>query len=254
MNPLLRTASAVALLGIGMPAFAEDAQPSHPAVKPEALPVTLHRLEQGNLRFTKGVARHPAQTIAVRNALAREQHPHAIVVACSDSRVPPELIFDQGLGELFVVREAGNELEPLAVASIEYGVANLGVRLIVIMGHESCGAVKVGLATPDGQSTGSPNLDALVSSVKSNLSDVHLTDADRHDPKVVKAAHANVDAVTRQLTERSALLKAKVDAGELAVVSAIYSLDTGHVEFWHTEGLAPAAKPATTATEAAGAH
>lgn len=252
MNPLLRTAAAVALLGIAMPALAEDPHPSHPAVKPEAPPVTFHRLEQGNLRFMKGVARHPAQTVAVRSALANEQHPHAIIVSCSDSRVPPELVFDQGLGELFVVREAGNELEPLAVASIEYGVANLGVRLIVIMGHESCGAVKAGLSIPDGQSTGFPNLDALVSSVKSNLSDAHLTDADRHDPKVVKAAHANVDAVTRQLTERSALLKAKVEAGELAVVSAIYSLDTGHVEFWHTEGLVPAAKPATTATDAAG--
>ncbi|RKH09528.1 carbonic anhydrase [Corallococcus sp. CA053C] len=241
MIPLLRTVAAVALLGTSMPAFAEAPPPSHPAVKPEAPPVTFHRLELGNLRFTKGVARHPAQTIAVRNALANEQHPHAIVVACSDSRVAPELVFDQGLGELFVVREAGNELEPLALASIEYGVAHLGVRLIVIMGHESCGAVKTGLAIPDGQSAGSPNLDALVSSVKSNLSDAGLTDADRHDPKVVKAAHANVDAVTRQLTQRSELLKARVDAGELAVVSAIYSLDTGHVEFWHTEGLLPAA-------------
>ncbi|HSK12690.1 MAG TPA: carbonic anhydrase [Phnomibacter sp.] len=102
----------------------------------------FERLLDGNKRFASGHPRHPGESVEHRNKVAGGQHPFALVVACSDSRVSPELIFDQGLGDIFVVRTAGNMLSDMELGSIQYAVEHLGVRTIVVMGHEHCGAIQ----------------------------------------------------------------------------------------------------------------
>jgi carbonic anhydrase len=200
------------------------------------------QLVKGNGRFAGGKAKHGDQTPAVRKGLAAGQKPHSIVVTCSDSRVAPEIAFDQGLGKLFEVREAGNALDPHAIASIEYAAEHLGATLIVVMGHDSCGAVKAAIYTAAGASAGSPSLDVLVKDLKTNLATAPLTAEDTADPTVHKPVMVNVDAVVKQLVASSPLLKAKVDAGALAVVPAVYALDTGKVTFWGDEALKAPAK------------
>jgi carbonic anhydrase len=227
------------------PALAKGAAPAAKAEAAVTPQESFSRLQAGNRRFISGQPRKGKVSPRDRRALAQGQRPHTVVVACSDSRVPPELVFDQGLGELFVVREAGNGLDEVGLASIEFAVQKLGARLIVVMGHESCGAVQAGLKTPEGTSTGSSNLDVLVASVQANLKTGTLTEADKADPKLSQVARVNVDAVTRHLTERSSVLRQKVESGEVAIVSAIYPLDTGRVEFWNTERLKKAAPTAT---------
>ena len=201
-----------------------------PGVTPEQAYETL---VAGNQRFVDGKATHPRQDVARRAELAMGQKPHTIVLSCSDSRVPPELVFDQGLGELFVVRVAGNVLGAAAVASMEYAVEHLGARLIVVMGHDSCGAVKAALTTPKGKSAGSPDLDTLVAQIQPNLEKVKPED----DKTIRGPVRANVDGVTRQLTRKSEILRKAVESGKVKVVSAIYALASGKVEFWNNEGV-----------------
>ncbi|MGZ3699559.1 MAG: carbonic anhydrase, partial [Bdellovibrionota bacterium] len=128
---------------------------------PQAL---LKELQAGNGRFA-------SSHVATRKTLALGQSPGTIVLSCSDSRVPPELVFDQGLGRLFTVRVAGNVLTPETVASIEYAVSHLGSRLLVVLGHESCGAVDAALKTPAGGDAGSPDLNQLIREIQHNLSE-----------------------------------------------------------------------------------
>lgn len=199
----------------------------------------LRLLKEGNGRTVAGAPKCEVDRgKETRKLLARGQKPHTIVLSCSDSRVPPELVFDQGLGRLFVIRVAGNVLSPPNVASIEYGVEHLGARLIVVMGHESCGAVKATLETPEGKSAGSPSLDALVASIRANLRSTKLSAADREDRLLRAAVRANVDAVVKQLLVDSPLLKKLALSGEVVVVPAIYGLESGAVELWSELGVA----------------
>jgi carbonic anhydrase len=193
-----------------------------------APPAALEALKEGNARFVASTATHCQTGAQVREKLATGQAPNAIVLSCSDSRVPPEVIFDQGLGDVFTIRVAGNVLDAENIASIEYALEHLGSRLIVIMGHDSCGAVKAALETPKGGDAGSPSLDTLVAQIQSNLG-ARATAMDKTLRGPVKI---NVDAVAAALPGRSKIVKESIASGRVKLVRAIYGLADGKVEFW----------------------
>ncbi len=186
-------------------------------------------LVRGNERFATGIAKGEHRDESRRLSLASGQKPFAVVLSCSDSRVPPELIFDQGLGDLYTIRVAGNVLGSAQVASIEYAVETLGAKLIVVMGHESCGAVKAALSPGK---TGSTDQDWLASAIRPNLRGLPLRGIASTDTKIRIPVKANIDAVTDNLIVRSAIIGKAVSGGKLKVVRGIYSLDTGRVDFW----------------------
>lgn len=212
----------------------EDKQASgkHEEHKREAGPInpskSLEMLQNGNIRFTHLRTRKDGQSIADRERLVAGQKPHAIILSCSDSRVPPELVFDQKLGEIFVVRTAGQSLDSSAIASIEYAVSHLGSNLIVVMGHESCGAVKAALATLKGGDAGSPWLNKLVADLHPHLK--RFTDLTPTDGVKVES-WANVEGVAHDLVERSEIVKHLVDSGDIKIQNALYHLGSGQVEW-----------------------
>lgn len=185
-------------------------------------------LKNGNTRFVKGRMRNDGATAKDRTRLAQGQRPHSIVLSCSDSRVPPEVVFDQKLGEVFVVRTAGEALDNNVIGSIEYAVEHLGSNLVVVMGHESCGAVKAALASLKGGSLGSPALDGLVADIKPRVQQ-YANSTPTHG--VLHESWSNVDGVAKDLLERSAILRDAVSSGEVKVVKAMYHLDSGKVEW-----------------------
>jgi carbonic anhydrase len=195
----------------------------------------LEELKSGNQRFVDGKSQHSLADPARRKELAQTEHPSPVVLSCSDSRVPPEIVFDKGLGELFTVRVAGNALGPATVASIEYAVEHLGSTLIVILGHESCGAVKAAISAPLGQSAGSPDLDSLISSMKPGLRNLGRELAS-DDVTLRRPVMQNVNFVGERLLKRSRIVRNRVAEGKLAVVYGIYGLESGHVDFWHDGG------------------
>lgn len=176
----------------------------------------LERLQKGNGRVISGKPAHPHQSKTDRTALANGQKPFAVVVSCSDSRVPPELVFDQGLGDLFVIRVAGEVVDSPALGSIEYAIAHLGSRLIVVLGHERCGAVK---ATIDGGAA-SPNIQSLISAIQPAVDAVAGMKGDKLD----LAVRANVERVVRQIRA------ATTSDTTVKVTGMYYDLDTGKVE------------------------
>jgi carbonic anhydrase len=183
----------------------------------------LERLKTGNARYVAGSRATPVTDRAQREGLVEGQSPYAIVLSCADSRVIPELVFDTGLGELFVVRVAGNVANTSTLATIEYAVAHLGTRLIVVMGHEGCGAVQAAINSGPGADNGH-NLNHLL---------MHLT------PAIAAVPHASVEAVVRknaeltagELTNRSSILREAVAGEQLDVVAAYYELGSGKVSF-----------------------
>jgi carbonic anhydrase len=191
----------------------------------------MKMLQDGNKRFVEGKATHAKQDVARRKELANGQKPHTIVLSCSDSRVPPELAFDQGLGELFVIRVAGNVLGAATVASIEYAVEHLGSKLIVVMGHHSCGAVKAAVAAKPGESVGSPDLDTLVASIQPNLQITGRVPAGE-EKTLATYVKQNVNGVVQDLRKRSTIVRKQLDGGKLRVVPAVYDLESGVVKFW----------------------
>lgn len=179
----------------------------------------LSRLKEGNGRFVADELTRDLQDAARRVALKDGQAPWTIVLSCADSRVVPELIFDTGIGELFIVRVAGNIANTSSLASIEYAVAHLNVKLIVVLGHEGCGAVK---ATLDGGDLGY-NLNHLVSHITPAISEPFET-----DDHLTEAVERNASLTTGQLKERSAIVRG---AEGLQIVPAVYRLATGEVSF-----------------------
>jgi carbonic anhydrase len=186
-------------------------------------------LVRGNERFATGTAKGDHRDEARRRSLASGQNPFAVILSCSDSRVPPELIFDQGLGDLYTIRVSGNVLGSAQVASIEYAVETLGAKIIVVMGHESCSAVKAALSPGK---TGSTDQDWLASAIRPNLKGLGTRGIASYDSKIRIPVKANIDAVTENLVVRSAIISKAVSGGKLRVVRGIYSLDTGRVDFW----------------------
>jgi carbonic anhydrase len=194
--------------------------------------VALARLREGNRRFAAGRSR-PLAGRALRPDLVAGQAPFAIVLGCSDSRVPAELVFDQGFGDLFVIRVAGNIVAPSQVGSVEFAASRFGTRLAVVLGHSRCGAV---LATLEelagGPAGGSPNLRAIVDRVRPGVEPVLASRPGGPAEAVLDlAVRANVRAAVEQLRHGSALLERLGAEGGLAVVGALYALETGIVEF-----------------------
>src|SRR6184192_4185539 len=151
---------------LGATQFSRGADPAHsdqPAVAPTE---AISKLKEGNGRYAGGNLQHPGQTTERRAELANTQHPFATIVSCSDSRVPPEIVFDQGLGDLFVVRVAGNVIDDHGLGSIEYAVDHLGARLIVVLGHQSCGAVKAAKETIAAKSKAPGHIQSLVTAIQ----------------------------------------------------------------------------------------
>lgn len=185
-------------------------------------------LKNGNTRFVKGRTRADGISAKDRARLAQGQRPHSIVLSCSDSRVPPEVVFDQKLGEVFVVRTAGESLDNNVIGSIEYAVEHLGANLLVVMGHGSCGAVKAALASLKGGSLGSPALDGLVADIKPRVQQYANSTPTQG---VLDESWSNVDGVTKDLLERSAILRDAIGSGEVKVVKAMYHLESGKVEW-----------------------
>jgi carbonic anhydrase len=199
--------------------------------------LALASLVHGNERFASGNMQPEHRGVARRRALASEQHPHSVILSCSDSRVPPELVFDQGLGDLFTIRVAGNVLGSAQVASIEYAVEHLGAKLVVVMGHESCGAVKAAIdhkAAGKKAKSGSQDLEWLVTSIEPNIgTGRQLASISTYlDSKLRAPVMANVDAVSEQLLLRSRIISSAVAKGELKLVRGIYSMESGKVDFW----------------------
>jgi carbonic anhydrase len=197
---------------------------------PDAVPPdeALARLREGNRRFVTG------RGSALRRwhpGLIEGQWPLAVVLGCADSRAPAEYVFDQGLGDLFVVRVAGNIVAPSLVGSIEFAASEFGTRLVVVMGHTQCGAIRATLRALT--QTGSPdsrNIRSIVDRIAPHVR--HLLDAQLDgDERMVQAVRANVLASARELRRSSALIRDLVETGRVAVLGAVYDLATGIVTF-----------------------
>jgi carbonic anhydrase len=187
----------------------------------------LERLREGNKRFASGNANTRLSNSQARRAeLIDAQAPFAVIVACSDSRVPVELLFNQGLGDLFVIRVAGNIVAPSQIGSVEFAASNLGTRLVVVLGHSNCGAVDATLKElSQEQETRSPNLQSIVNRIRPAL---EVLD----NPSLRDAVAANVRNSVEQLRHGSDILEKLIDSGDLTVIGAEYSIESGLVEFF----------------------
>jgi len=200
----------------------------------------LERLQEGNRRFASGAEKKTlSMGKARRRELAEGQEPFAIILGCSDSRVPAELIFDQGLGDLFVIRVAGNIVAPSQVGSVEFAAESFGTRLVVVLGHSRCGAVRATLDELRRPSDArSPNLRSIVDRIRPAVKPLLSTElADRPEALERAAIRANVRVAVSQLRHGSEILERLGREGGLLVVGAEYALETGEVHFF--EGLPP---------------
>lgn len=190
--------------------------------------VSLRWLKNGNIRFVKNRLRKDGQSLADVKRLAAGQTPHTVIVSCSDSRVPPEILFDQKLGEIFVVRTAGETLDPTSVASVEYAVEHLGARSVLVMGHTRCGAIKAACGTLDGSSAGSDNLNKLVDDIHPRLAAFKNKTFSKD---FADESWANALGVSEDLIKRSNILAEKVHSHQLQISTALYNIETGLVSF-----------------------
>lgn len=189
----------------------------------------LHMLLLGNRMFVFNQLQHLVleSRATVRTSLATGQKPYAVIISCSDSRVPPEIVFDKGLGEIFIIRVAGNVVAPHELGSIEYALEHLGASLVMVMGHERCGAVTAAVNYVPGTPT-SPNILSLIDSIMPAVNAAR----DKHpvpDALVELSVEENVQLVATKLLKESAVINDKVEAGTVKIVKAKYDLDTGLV-------------------------
>ncbi len=195
----------------------------------------LNRLREGNKRFVSGERISDALTSRVNlKELATGQEPFAVVLGCSDARVPAEIVFDQGLGDLFVIRVAGNIVAPSTVGSVEFAAERTGARLVVVMGHTMCGAIEATLeeiVRPD--ESQSPNLRAIVNRIRPSLETLLLTEFGHDKESLMReAVRANISASVDHLKQGSEILKHLIRNEDLLIVGAEYSLETGVVDFF----------------------
>lgn len=179
------------------------------------------RLEDGNQRFVNDKLDGKLQDSTRRNLLIAGQEPFAIILSCADSRVVPELVFDTGLGELFVIRVAGNVANTSSIASIEYAVAHLNSQVIIVLGHESCGAVTAAM----GRGDNGPNLNHLLDYISPALNSCG------DDATLKEVVRCNAELTSDALYNNSSIIKSAVDAGNLKIIPAYYNLDSGLVEY-----------------------
>lgn len=188
----------------------------------------LERLKHGNARFVGGNAIHPQQGAKHRAGLAAGQHPFATVLSCVDSRVPPELVFDEGLGDLFVSRTAGQVIDKAVLGSIQFGVHELHIPLLVVLGHSNCGAVKATIEAVEKNAPASgTDIDALVTAIRPA---VEKAKGDKPKDLLDASVTANVNAVTKQLGA-APLIATAIGEKKLIVIGARYDLATGAVAF-----------------------
>jgi carbonic anhydrase len=194
----------------------------------------LERLREGNGRFVAGIRRSGLMTSGMRRLeLAAGQQPFAIVLGCSDSRVPAEIVFDQGLGDLFVIRVAGNIVAPSQVGSVEFAAERYATRLVVVLGHSECGAILATLEALQQPGRQSQNLRSIVDRVRPSVEALLATEL-RHDPAALvrEAVRANIRASANHLRHGSAVLEQLIEREGLIVVGGEYSLESGVVEFF----------------------
>lgn len=198
-------------------------------IKKEKTP--LEKLINGNIRFVKGKSIHPDENLARIKSLKKGQNPFAIVVSCSDSRIPPELIFDQGLGDIFTIRTAGNIIGEYELGSIEYAVEKLHCNLVVVLGHENCGAIQ-------------SFIDSKNQRYHNHIQNILDYIANENEEKAIKnqllehpdrAIHANIKHGVNTLKNSQPVLKNLVEKNKVKIVGAYYDLDQGKVSFNHEE-------------------
>ena len=204
--------------------------------RPKTGEEALKWLKVGNARYVKSLT-DPEHPVPARHELISEQDPFAIILGCSDARVPVEIVFDQGLGDLFVIRVAGNVVAPSQVGSIEFAVEKFGTRLVVVLGHSHCGAVTAcveALMNPEQNYT--TNLQSIVDRIRPSVYNLHELatakggEVDKQE-LIDSSISANVRMSVSQLKHASRLLEDMNRTGELLIVGAEYNLDTGEVEF-----------------------
>jgi carbonic anhydrase len=224
-----------------MPQAAED--PSAPAA-------SIARLKTGNARFVSNPESALPISTAQRSALATGQTPFAAVLSCADSRVPPEVVFHTGLGDLFVVRAAGHVADRSVLASLEYAAEHLHVPVVVVMGHESCGAVKAAVETPASKSLG-PNLDYMLKAIRPAV----VATASAGDTVRIRAAILkNVEESINDLLTESSILRHLAESGALGFVGAYYELSSGRAHFSEPATVGPMTAQSSTRASAHGAH
>jgi len=194
------------------------------AVQPAQSPAKIWSdLVEGNKRFVAGKPK-PRDVVSVRESLTKAQHPRVMVLSCSDSRVPPELVFDQTLGDLFVVRAAGNITGPLGLASLEYAFEHLDTTVLVVLGHSNCGAVT---AACSGEKMPTPNLQALVDQIEPAVTKVKQSATG--DALIEAAIKENVHQSAMDILAHSEVLRSAKKQRKLTVIEAEYQLETGDV-------------------------
>jgi carbonic anhydrase len=186
-------------------------------------------LTHGNQRFVKGHLRKDGQSRKDIARLVNEQHPHAIVLACSDSRVPPEIVFDQKLGEIFVVRTAGEALDPNVIGTIESAIAHLGTKLIVVMGHTYCGAVNAAIQTLAGGDAGSASLNHLVADIHPRIRASMAKGKPTEDS--ARESWANAQGIVEDLKRLSPIIRDAVENDGVVIQPALYYINSGEVKF-----------------------
>lgn len=182
----------------------------------------LKTLTDGNKRYASLKQKHPNQGLKRRAEVSKGQKPFAAIVGCSDSRIPPEILFDQGIGDIFVIRVAGNIVDDVALGSIEYAVDHLGTKLVVILGHSKCGAVTA--TVQGGEAHG--HIGSIVKAIIPAVKKAKGKKGDLTD----NAIRVNIDLVTKQVKTSAPILAKLVRAGKVKVVGAYYDIDTGLVE------------------------
>jgi carbonic anhydrase len=211
---------------IDFPAISQPDPHTEVAVAPSADQI-WGSLMTGNQRFINGKPK-TRDIVAKRRSLGKSQHPLVAVLSCSDSRVPPEIVFDQGLGDLFVVRAAGNSGDPVGIGSLEYAVEHLGTMMIVVLGHQSCGAVT---AACSGETMPTPNLEAVIEPIAKSCR--LAKERPGYGDLIDFAIRNHVHETANELLTHSAVLKHAHDEGKLIIIEAYYSLDSGTVTRLH---------------------
>jgi carbonic anhydrase len=245
MDAMRRLTLALTVTGAMLPVAVAASNGPAAVVSPAQ---ALERLKDGNERFVSDVTADLHLDAARRAELVAGQAPYAVVLSCADSRVPPELVFNAGLGELFVVRSAGEVLDRSILASLEFGAEHLKSPLLVVMGHEFCVAVKAAKEKKPGVTMG-PNLDFLLKQIQPAVA---RADKAIFDEPLRAAVLANVELIVSELQVQSPILHTLVERGKLQIVGAFYELSTGRVSF--SKVVAGRPSPAQTRRAPTGSH
>lgn len=230
---LFLSACALFALGGGEPAIVHDAHSHNPEwvnaglLQGQALSAEynelIKRLSEGNERFVNSTSTASGRDEKRRSEVAMVQHPFAIILTCSDSRLPPEFIFDQGLGDLFVIRTAGNVVDDIVIGSIEYAAEHLHSKLIVVLGHERCGAVQATVAGGE--------IPGHISAIARKIQPAVEFARNKSGDLVENAVYANIVSIIKYLQTSEPVLAGMLRLGTLAVIGARYDLDDGHVSW-----------------------